>query len=310
MDGKELKYKVQLLLGEEYDSDFLDEKTVYDVLNEAALIITRTTNAISASQSITTVADQTDYTLDADFLKLYLRDSNMNLFIRYSDGTSTYFLPIKDYAKIVYNNNSSSVTIPDIIAITDDRTLDSQLTGTCTSAGTLSSTSKEATLTDGTADFSDVSAGDVVHNTTDSSSGIVLSKTSSTVLVTAMFPDDPSASTDQDWDSSDAYVIQPQGRLKIVLDPPPSTSGHTITVDYIAKPSPVYANYRTFRFQPHLNNATVKYAAWLLKYMDREPNFGDKWYVVAENEMRRAKHGLDNAFNRKGVPLNLIARGT
>ncbi len=309
MDGKDLKRKVQMLLDEESDSNFLDEKTVYDSINEAALMIVRNTNAITNSQTITTVADQSDYTLNADFLKLYLKGVNGKLFIKYTDSSSnSSFISIGSYEAIAYRSSSSSVAVPDVFAISDDRTLDSQITGTASASDAIDASSREATLTDTGEPFGDVSAGDVVHNTTDSSSGVVLEKTDSNNLITAMFPDDPSATTEQDWDISDSYVIQPQGRLKIVLDPPPSSSGDTITVEYIQKPAPVYAHFRTFRFQPHLNNATIKYAAWLLKYVDREPNFGDKWYVLADNEMRRGKHGIDNAFNRKGIPVNMLAR--
>ena len=308
MDGKEIKARIQSLLNEETGSDFLEEKTTYDYYNEAALEIARNTNTLTAEQSITTVAEQIGYTLNANFLKMYLKDSSGDFFIKYNDGTTDYFIKWVEYEKIIFQNNTDSVTIPDRFSIADDQTLDSQVTGTATSAGTLDANSGEATLTDTNADFSDVSAGDIIHNTTDSSSGVVLSKTSTTVLVTALFPDDPSATVDQDWDGSDAYVIQPQGRLRIVMDPPPSTASHTITVYYITKPAPVYANFRTFRFPQHLNLATVKYAAWLYKYKDKEPNFGDKWFVMADNEMRRGKHGIDRAFNRTNIRVNMLAR--
>lgn len=308
MDGKEIKRRIQLLLDEEYDSDFLDEKTVYDFANEAALICTRYTNAVTSSQAITTVADQSDYTLNADFLKLYLRGKNGEYFIRYNDGSSTTFLPMSRYADKVYNNSSSSVTIPSEFSITDDRTLDSRITGTASATDALDTSSRESTLTDTGSPFSDVSAGDIVHNTTDASSGIVLEKTDDNNLVTALFPDNPTASVGQDWTSGDAYVIQPQGRYKIVLDPAPSTAGHTVTVDYVAKPEPVYANFRSFRFPQQLNLAVVKYAAWLFKYKDREPDFGDRWYVAADNEMRRGKRGIDNAINRNSIPVRMMAR--
>lgn len=299
---------MQLLLDEETSSDFLDERTTYDFLNEGALEVARNTNTLTAEQSITTVADQVGYSLNANFLKMYLKDNGGDFFIHYSDGTTTFAFKFATYEDIIFQDDTTSVTIPSRFTITDDPTLDTQVTGTATSAGSLSSTTKEATLTDSAADFSDVSAGDIVHNTTDSASGIVLSKTSGTVLVTAMFPDDPSASVDQDWDSSDAYVIQPQGRLRIVLDPPPSTAGHTVTVYYVTKPLPVYANFRTFRFPQHLNLATVKYAAWLYKYKDREPNFGDKLFTMADNEMRRGKSGMDKALNRTKIRVNMMAR--
>lgn len=295
------------MLDEETDSQYLDEKTVYTYINKAGLYMARKTNALTATQSITTVADQSDYTLNADFIKLYLKNKQ-DLFIKYNDGSSDTFINQGKYEDIVYMNNSDSVTIPERFAITDDRTLDSRVTGTATSAGAKDSGSGEATLTDSAADFSDVSAGDVVHNTTDSSSGFVISKTSSTVLVTALFPDDPSGTAEQDWDSSDAYVIQPQGRYKIVLDPPPSTGGHTVTVEYIQRPAPLYSNFGTFRFPSELNDAVVFYTAWLLKYRDREPNFGDRYFIMADQQLRENKREMDVARNRRGIPVNLKAR--
>ncbi len=310
MDGLTLKREVQLLLDEITGGSFLDDYTLFNFANEAALIINRITNSITNTQTITTVADQTDYTLNADFMKLYLEDRNGNLFVNYSDGSTTSPIKISTYQKFRYDNNTTSVDFPTAFCITDDRTLDTQVTGSITSTGTKSATSGESTLTDSAADFSDVSAGDRVHNTTSSSSmdtGVILEKTSSTVLVTAMFPGDPSG-TSGDWDSSDTYVIQPRPRLKLVLDPPPSDSGDTITVEYVAKPEPVYANWRTFRFQEELNLAVVKYVAWLFKYKDREPNLGDKWYQWADREMRRAKSQYDSAFNRTGVPVRMKAR--
>jgi hypothetical protein len=304
-----MKYRVQLALDEETGSDFLDEKTIYDYLNEGALEVARNTNALTTSQSITTVADQTGYTLNANFLHLYLKNSNGELFLKYNDGTTNHFIPWAPYEDIVYQNQTTSVSVPSRFTITDDPTLDSQVTGTETTGAAIDANSGEVTLTDSAADFSDVSAGDIIHNTTDSSSGIVISKTSSTVLVTALFPDDPSATVDKDWDSADAYVIQPQGRLRIVLDPPPSTASHTVTVEYVHKPAPVYSAFRSFRYLQHLDLATVKYASWLLKYRDREPNFGDKLFVLADNEMRKSKHGLDKALNKRRIQPNMKVRG-
>tara|TARA_Y100000310_G_scaffold236502_1_gene239702 strand:+ start:18979 stop:19908 length:930 start_codon:yes stop_codon:yes gene_type:complete len=308
MDGLEMKYRVQLLLDEETGADFLDEKTVYDFLNEGALEVARQSNALTTTQSITTVADQTGYTLNANFLHMYLRDRGGDFFIKYNDGTSNTFIKWAPYEDIITNDDTTSILIPSRFSITDDPTLDSQITGTETSGGAVDANSGEVTLTDSAADFSDVSAGDIVHNTTDSSSGVVVSKTSSTVLVTALFPDDPSATVDKDWDSSDAYVIQPQGRFRLVLDPPPSTAGHTITFYYVHKPAPVWSAFKTFRYSQHLNLATVKYAAWLLKYRDREPDFGDKLFVMADNTMRKNKHGVDKALNRNRIRVNMKVR--
>ena len=308
MDGQEMKYRVQLLLDEETGGDFLDEKTVYDFLNEGALEVARLTSALTTTQSITTVADQTGYTLNANYLKMYLKDRSGYFFVKYNDGTNNTFIKWVPYEDIIISDDTTSVLIPTRFSITDDPTLDSQEAGTATGSGSLGASSGEATLTDSAADFSDVSAGDIVHNTTDSSSGVVVSKTSSTVLVTALFPNDPSASVDKDWDSSDAYVIQPQGRFRLVLDPPPSTADHTITFYYVHKPAPVWSAFRTFRYPPHLNLATIKYAAWLLKYRDREPSFGDKLFVMADNSMRRSKYDMDKSLNRSRIRVNMKVR--
>jgi hypothetical protein len=304
-----MRRRVQLALDEETGSDFLDEKTVYDYLNEGALEVARQTNILTTTQSIITVAEQVGYTLNANFLHMYLKDSNREFYIKYNDGATDHFLKEASYEDIVIQNNTTSITVPNRFTITDDPTLDDQLTGTETTGGTLGTSSGEATLTDSTANFSDVSAGDIVHNTTDSSSGVVVSKTSSTALVTALFPDDPSATVDKDWDSSDAYVIQPQGRFRLVLAPPPSDANHTITFYYVHKPVPVYSNFRTFRYPQHLDQATVKYAAWLLKYRDREPNFGDRLFTMADNEMRKNKHGVDKTLSRHKIATNMKVRG-
>jgi hypothetical protein len=193
------------------------------------------------------------------------------------------------------------VSKPDSFTIVDDNTLDSQATGTCTSAGALSG--GQATLTDSAADFSDVSAGDIIHNTTDGSMGIVLSKTSSTVLVTALF-----GGTDNDWDSSDAYVIQPQGRLQLKFDPPPSTASHTLTVHYIQRPKPVYSDYGVFRFQPQHMDAIIKYAAFNYKYRDQEPNFGDALYRHWDMQTRRASNSLGKSIGNKRINVSFKAR--
>ena len=74
-------------------------------------------------QSITTVAEQASYTLNANFLEMYLRDQDNDLYIKYNDGTTDYFLKFKDYEDIIYENQTSSVTIPDHFTIIDFYTL-------------------------------------------------------------------------------------------------------------------------------------------------------------------------------------------
>jgi hypothetical protein len=234
---------------------------------------------------------------------LYLKDKSNRLILPYNDGASSYsdFIYWKDYEDVIVDNNIDSVSNPTHYTIIDDGTLDSQATGTCTSAGAL--LGGQATLTDSSGDFSDVSAGDTVHNTTDGSMGIVLSKTSSTSLVTALF-----GGTDNDWDSSDAYVIQPQGRLQIKLDPPPSTAGHTLTAHYVQRPAPVYSDYGIFRFQSQNMDAIIKYAAFNYKYRDQEPQFGDALYVHWDRQVRLSNNVLGKSIGRGKIGINFKKR--
>ena len=265
---------------------------------DAAVEFVDRTGCLRSSQSITTVADQASYDLEPDFLRLYMKNSSGNFYIKYNDGSNNSFPTWKDYEDIFYENNEDSVTTPGKFTIIDSD-LPDQVTGTATSDGAASG--GECTLTDTSGDFSDVEAGAIVHNTTDTSSGIVLSKTSSTVLVVALF-----SGTDNDWSSSDAYVIQPNPRYKLVLDPPPSTADHTITVPYIQRPSPVYSDYGIYRFVNP--SALVKYGFWLYKYRDKEPNFGDSMYKFWEMEISRKVYSINRAQRPSGFKVNLKAR--
>jgi hypothetical protein len=301
MDGKELLYQLRQLLNEASDSGYLDTKTSYHYLNEAAHEVIRRTRFLKASQTITTVAEQSAYDLSADFMQLYLRNDENEEFVTINDGSTNHFAYWKDYDDIVYSDNTTSVTLPGFFTILNNATLATRISSTTTSAGAASG--GECTLTDTAADFTDVSAGDIVHNTTDGSDGIVLSKTSSTVLVAALF-----GGTNNDWTSGDSYIIQPQGRLQVVFDPPFSTAGYTITVRYIQRPAPVYSDYGIFKIPSQYMNALVKYAVWLYKYRDSEPNFGDSFYLYFDRQVRAIADTINHSLNRKGVKVNFRAR--
>jgi len=301
MDGKTLLYQVRQLLEEDSGSSFLDDFLTYQFINEAAVEFCRRTLALTATQTITTVADQEEYTLNADYMGLYLKNNSNRFYLKYSDGTNTYFINWKPYEEVVYQNNEDSVSIPDRFTIIDKSTLADQLTGSATSDGT--ATGGACTLTDTAADFSDVAAGDIVHNTTDVSDGVVLSVTSTTALVTALFN-----GTNDYWTSADAYVIQPQGRYQLIFDPAPSTADHTATLYYIQRPAPVYSSYGAFRFQSHSTPALTRYAAWLYKYRDKDPNFGDKWYQFFEDMIRKSSNQIDHIKRRKNFRVSLKGR--
>lgn len=299
MDGKEVLEQLYDLVNESSTSSFISRKLAFAYVNEAAIEFVERTNCLRTTQSITTVADQQEYTLNADFLKLYLADDYNNKYIKYNDGTNTSLVFETDYTDIYSKTTTTSTAIPPGFSIIDDAQ-DSRLTGTTTSDG--ASTYGESVLTDSGADFSDVSAGDIVHNVTDGSDGYVI-EPGTTTLTTALFN-----GTANDWTTSDAYVIQPQGRLKLVLENPSSTAGHTITVPYIQRPKPVYSDYGAFRFQPQQLAAIIKYAAWLIKYKDSDQNMANAWYVAWDKQIRAKASELNNTFLRKGFTLNLKAR--
>ena len=92
MDGKDLTRRLAQLMNEDTDSGGLDARTSYDYLYEAAIEFVNRTGCLKSSQDITTVADQSEYDLNADFMRLYLRDSDGELYLKYSDGTNTSFL--------------------------------------------------------------------------------------------------------------------------------------------------------------------------------------------------------------------------
>jgi hypothetical protein len=286
MDGKDLTRRLRQMLNEDSDSNWLDSRTTYDFLYEAAIAFVDRTHCLKSKQTITTIADQTDYNINGNFLKLYLKDTNGNLIIKIEND----FIPWKDHSDIVYGNQTDSVSLPDSFTVIDAN-LPSQITGTATSAS--GSVGGKSTLTDTTADFTTVSIGDSVHNTTDGSTGIIIGKTSTTVVDTAMF-----GGSSDDWASSDSYVIQPQGRYKLILDPPPD-GAKTITLFYVQNPDPVYYDYGIYRIPNQFMTALIKYAFWLYKYRDKDPNFGDGMYKYWDAAVRKAGDSFNQSLNRK-----------
>lgn len=301
MDGIGMLYSLRNLLNEDSSSTFLDNRTSYEYLWEAAKSFASKSGALRGSQTITTVADQSAYTLSADFDKLYLQDGDANYVVQYNDGSTNTFPTWKPYEEIVIEDNTTSISVPSNFTIIDDPALDPQISGTTTSAG--ASSAGIARLTDTGADFSNVSAGDVVNNTADGSSGYVINKISSTVLDTALF-----GGTNDDYTSGDSYVIQPQGRLQLLMSPPPSTADHTITVRYIETPPPVFADYGIYRFQQKYIPIIVRYAAWLYKYRDSEPNFGDKYFIQFNNAVREANSSLNRGPSKDNFKVSFRKR--
>jgi hypothetical protein len=304
MDGKMMLYQLRNLLQESSTSSFLDDRTSYDYIYEAACELVAALKLLTASQTITTVATTSKYDINANYLCLYVRNDSNDYVIKYYDASGYYWPTFREQSYIFQENSTADAAIPNNFSIVDEATLASNETGTATSDGAASG--GECTLTDTAGAFvlSGVSAGDQIHNTTDGSDGVVLAVTDATHLQTALF-----GGTNNDWTSADAYTLVPQSRRQLLLDPPSLTAGHTITFQYIARPDPVYSSYKTYRIPAHYMPAVIKYAAWLYKYRDREPNFGDGWYKYWEVQLRKAQanEGRMPSKQRFGVSFS---RGT
>jgi len=293
VDGKDLDRRVRNLLNESSTSPFLDERTTYDFLYAAARQWITETESVTAEQEITTVASQAGYTINGDFLSLYLKDGN-DFFIKYYDGTSYYFLKFKSYSEVIYENNTTDVAIPSNFTISDDQTLDTLISDAADNDGG-SAVGGKATLTMDTAVFTDVTPGDIIHNTTDGSDGIV-TKTESTfkILEVCLF-----GGTDNEIDVGDDFIVQPRKRLKLILDPPPETADQTVTLYYIQSPRPVYSDYDIYPISFEYADTIAKYAAWLYKYRDDEPDFGDAFYTYWRMQIMAYRRLTNRALVRE-----------
>ena len=297
MEGWFLANGVKKLLQESDAGTFLDGRSTYDYLYEAVRDFNSRTHFLTSSQSISVVADTTGYKLNHDYGGLRDLNEDNRYFIKYVTGGATYFLYELHRPDVVLANNTTSVSVPSGFYIADASDY-SNITGTTTSAG--ASTNGECTLTDSTAPFANVAAGDFVHNTTDGSHGVVVSVTSTSALVCALF-----GGTDNDFTSSDAYVIVPQTRHQLILDPPPSATA-TITLNYIQIPNPVYSSYRKYRLPDAYREAIIKYAAYMYRYRDKEPASGDAFFKYYERQVMKAAQEMRRTLpQRANFRVNL-----
>lgn len=291
MDGKDLlrRYK-ELLHIKSTDTDF-DERTGYDYLYAAAREWVIQTECLTATQSITTTANVATYTLNGDFLSLYLKE-NDRFYLKYNDGTDDYFIYFKPYQEVIFDNNTTGISVPSYFTITDDPTLDTLISKTSGAADGGSAAGGKSTLTFSTAIFGDVTPGDIIHNIDDVSDGVILSTESTAkILETALF-----GGTDNEWDIDDSFIIQPRRRFLLQFDPPPSTASHTVTFYYLRKPRPVYTDYDVYEIAYEYGDVLCKYAAWLYKYRDQEPQFGDAFYKYWDMQIKKYRR-----LTRKGL---------
>lgn len=287
-------------------ASWLDKKTSFDFIYEAAKDFASKTRCLTSSQTITTVADQANYALNPDFMEILSekKDDAIKVVKYTTTAGNDYWLEEQLYSDQLYDNNDTSVTIPSNFSITG-RTLAARITGTATS--TAAQSGGESNLIDSTAPFASVSAGDEVFNSTQSYMGVVLSKTSSTTLVTAMFDVSSQNSSYAGWTNTDAYVIQPAPRLDLYIDPPPATVSETVTVSYIQRPAPVYSDYGSYNFSD--DEAILKYAVYLYKYRDSKQNVGDALYLYYDRAVREATRKYRTAMGGKNFRVSWMKDG-
>lgn len=311
MTGKQLIERLRVLAALPKGSEVLDEFHAYHFIWEAATEFVRKTHCATKSQSITTVADQSAYTLGADYMHLWFKNEGGEYIQHYNDGSETYELTLKSYAEELEDDDDTSVSVPGEFCIVDKSSLLDAISGSATSAGTESD--GECTLTNSGETFvtKEAAAGDPVHNKSDKSFGVVLSVTSENAVVTALFE-----GGNDYWSSGDDYVVRPQMRYQVKLDPPPSTAGHTVTFYYIPRPAPVFSSYKIYREIPSAHvHILPYYAAWLLKYKDKEPSEveyrkSDLFYLQFLDEIEKAKQSVDRMLGRPVRPFVKIPKIT
>lgn len=303
MDGYTLLYELREALNESSTGSWLNNHLGFTFLYEAACEINARHAFLTGSQTVTTVASTSEYHLDPAFMGLYMRDPDGNYFTKYYDTSNYTFINHESYERIYYDNQTTDVSIPDRFSIKPQTTAVSNVTGTASAIGTVSSTTGEATLTDTSSatKFANVEAGDLVHNTTTDYHGIVIAVTSDTALVTAIFN---STGTAQSWASSDAYVIVPQGRFSLILDPPSLTAGHSVYVPYIKKPTPVYGYYRSYPFPVECKRDLISYAAARYKLRDRDEQSASTHLKMYERNLGITGGITKASMNRGGFKVN------
>lgn len=301
MDGKQIGYQVRQLLQEGSTSTFMDSRTTYDFVYEAVLELVNILKLTSAEQTITTTTSTTNYNINANYLCLDVRNDTNEYVLKYYNGVSYYWIPFRDANSIYQSESINDQSIPDSFSIVDKATLIATISSKSTAVG--AAAGGECTLTDSTAPFTNVTAGDMIHNTSDGSDGVVTSVTSTSIVKTALF-----GGTANDWTSGDDYVLVPQTRKQLILSPPSLDAGHIITFKYVSKPDPVYSDYGVYRIPDQYMPAVCKYAAWLYKYRDREPNFGDGWYKYWDMQVRKASMNENRLPNKLSWGVNMKKR--
>lgn len=301
MEGYTLARRVREIINEATGSGWINDRTTYDLLYDAVKDFTKRVHFPTATQAINVLANNGAYNLNADYLALAYRNGVNQPFIKWTVNGSDSFINPNDYQDVVLGDDTSTSSIPASFSIIDAPQL-AQVSGITSATGAV--TNGECTLTDSTANFVNIYPGDFVHDTTAGIHGVVVAQTSATDLLCAMFNDNGTDSA-SGFGSGDSYIIVPQARHQIIFTPTPSAVA-TATVVYYQRPSPVFSPYRAYKLPPDAEGPICNYAAFLYKYRDREPNFGDSLYRFYEMFTAKVAREYRRAFaDKSNFSVNL-----
>jgi hypothetical protein len=305
MDGKTLAEDVRKILLEDDSSTFIDDFLTYNFLYEAALQLNQDLRWLTDEYNFQLTVNVKDYTLPANFQELYAMDNLNRHYIRFNQGVGTQdqFCTWRDIDAMEHDvvPNSSQV-FPDFFGLRD-ATVPVNLSGSM-GAFVGPVLPGESLLGDSSTNFSGIVApGDIIHNYTDGSSGYVIQVLNSGALTTAL-----SGGINNYWSGGDKYYLTLQSRMSLHFEPYPNTSGVQVYVPYIKVPDPVYSPYRSYPFPSSYRFPLVKYAAWLYKYRDKEPNYGNEWYKYYEDQLRKSKRIINRQRERTTFRVNYNKR--
>ncbi len=298
MDGKTATRAMQKALNASgFSGSYLNHRDAYEYLDEAAADFARRTLVLSACVEITTVEDQARYDLPPDYLELQVKDSNRRYFGIFEDAEGNKSHPVlTEFERIRRNEDGESQDVPVSFAVEDKRDRPLLVAGSTTGAGVVAL--GEAVLTDLGASFTgEVQVRDVVHNTTQEYSGIVLAVNSGTALTTALFDDSGSP---VGWGAGDGYSILPMSRRQVVLDAPSGVAGSTLTLDYVCLPGPMSSEFSFWRFGLKSCHAMAKEAAALFLDSQKEWDVAQGLHLEFAREIDQVRREIAFRSLRQG----------
>ena len=270
MDGKKLtRLFLDSVDEDEVSVQYAQQRKIYEALDWACALFIRETGILHTTVEITTVASQQEYDVPPDFIDLYMKNKRGRFIGKYYDGSNYSWPYLTEYEKIYKRNLSDSKSWPTNFSIIDKPTKETLIEGTATA--TNASSGGQATLEDTSMDFDGtnlVYPRDIIHNTTQSTNGYVLSVTDSNNIVVALFDSDGAESSGITL--ADSYKIQPATEYQLVLDAPSESASHTLELPYICMPSPVFSDYGWWRINPRSCRAIASGAASIFKKFEKE----------------------------------------